>query len=147
MVLCLLLLRLSRGVSIIFTKNLRASLMLYLFFTAVAVFGVLFIKYLNGNKEKILRLIKAYLWVVFVLCLFGFVQFYLYTQHKVIIGALWNVPDNLPRIGSIFWDVNHFGALLAALIPVAGGLFLVSKTLKQKSVYLMIAAPALVILL
>jgi len=147
LIVSLLILWLIRGVSIIFTKNLRSSLMLYLFFTAVTVFGVLFIKYLNGNKDKILRLIRAYLWVVFVLCLFGFVQFYLYTQHKIIIGALWNVPDNLPRIGSIFWDVNHFGALLAALIPVAGVLFLVSKTLKQKSVYLMIASPALIILI
>ncbi|HLB51751.1 hypothetical protein A3F07_00980 [candidate division WWE3 bacterium RIFCSPHIGHO2_12_FULL_38_15] len=147
LIFSLLLLWIIRGLSIVFTKNIRASLLLYLFFTAVTVFGVLFIKYLIGNKEKILMIIKAYIWIVFVLSLFGFLQFYLYTQYKIIIGALWNVPDNLPRIGSLFWDVNHFGALLAALLPVVGVFFLISDTIKKKLLYLMISIPILVILL
>src|SRR3989338_1178601 len=141
LIFSLLLLWIIRGLSIVFTKNIRASLLLYLFFTAVTVFGVLFIKYLIGNKEKILMIIKAYIWIVFVLSLFGFLQFYLYTQYKIIIGALWNVPDNLPRIGSLFWDVNHFGALLAALLPVVGVFFLISDTIKKKLLYLMISIP------
>ena len=147
LIFSLILLWIIRGLSIIFTKNLRSSLMLYLFFTAVTVFGVLFFKYLIGSKDRILKIVKAYSLIVFVLCLFGFFQFYLYTQHKIIIGALWNVPDNIPRIGSIFWDVNHFGALLAALIPVVGALVLVSKTIKQKMAFVLVAVPATILLL
>ena len=79
---------------------------------------------LSKYQDKILKYIKTYIHIVFVLCLFGFVQFFIYYKYDVVIGALWNIPNNLPRIGSTFWDVNHFGALLATLLPVFGVLIL-----------------------
>ena len=121
-----------RGVSIIFSRNLNASILLYGFFTTIVVLAfTLYIK-LKDRPKEILGLIRFYTFVALGLTAFGVFQMYLYTQHEVIIGALWNVPGHIARIGSTFWDVNHFAALLAALLPILGVLILVEGPLKKR---------------
>jgi 4-amino-4-deoxy-L-arabinose transferase-like glycosyltransferase len=124
-----------RGVSIIFTKNLQASLLLFGFFTTVVFLSFLMWYFLKGKSEKIFKYIKAYIFIVFGLTIFGYFQYYLYSQTGVIIGALWNVPGNVARVGATFWDVNHYGALLAGLLPILGVLILTEGPFKKKALY------------
>ncbi|MFC1621888.1 glycosyltransferase family 39 protein [Patescibacteria group bacterium] len=124
-----------RGASIIFSLNISASLQLFAFFTTILILGItLYSKYIN-QPEKILSFIKLYIYICFGLTIFGVFQLLLYWKTDFIIGALWNVPDHISRVGSTFWDVNHFAALLALLLPVLGVLFLLEKSKKQKVSY------------
>lgn len=146
-VLLLLFLWLIRGISIVFTKNLTSSLNLFGFFTAVVVLGTLLYGTFSKDSQKLLAYLKTYFFIIFGLCVFAYFQAFLYFKSGVILGALWNVPNNLPRLGSTFWDVNHFGALLAATLPVIGGFILISKTWKARGLYIAMFLPMLVILL
>lgn len=126
---------LVRLFSIYFTKNLQASILLFGFFTTVVIFGIVLYNLYYKHPYKIINLLKLYIYIVFGLCLFGYFQLGLYLKTDVIIGALWNVPGHTPRIGSTFWDVNHFAALLAVLLPVLGVFILIEKSKKIKVAY------------
>lgn len=131
----LILLWAVRAVSIIFSRNLTASLQLLAFFTSIVGLGIiLFVKY-AGETQKLINFIKFYIYLALGLTGFGFVQLFLYTKYEFIVGALWNVPGHVPRIGSTFWDVNHFAALLACLLPVLGVFILTEKLWKKKIFY------------
>lgn len=134
-ILIMLFIWVIRGFSIIFSKNIQASILLYGFFTTILFLAVYLDLKLRGNAEKILEYIKFYIGVVFVICLFGIFQLALYLKTGVIVGALWNVPNNIPRVGSTFWDVNHFAALLATLLPVLGSFIIITKELKKRAYY------------
>jgi 4-amino-4-deoxy-L-arabinose transferase-like glycosyltransferase len=124
MLILLILLWVTRGVSIVFSRNLQASLLKFGFFTTVVALAVYMINHFKYDSEKVLKYIKFYIFIVFGLTLFGYLQYFIYSRFDVIIGAFWNIPGNLPRVGATFWDVNHYGALLAALLPVLGVLIL-----------------------
>jgi len=135
LILLLSLLWFVRAVSIVFSKNLTASLQLLAFFTTVVALGVLLYKNYHGKEKELVDLIRFYIKTAVVLTLFGLFQLFLYTKYEYIIGALWNVPGHIPRIGSTFWDVNHFASLLACLLPVIGVFILVQKGIKKKLGY------------
>lgn len=119
-VILLGLLWLVRGASIFYSENILASVELYIFFTTVVILGIsIYLKY-KGQKEKILDFVKFYIWVCLGLGIFGIFQIVIYKTTGFIVGGFWNVPGHLSRVGSTFWDVNHFGALLALLLPVIG---------------------------
>ncbi|MBD3366185.1 phospholipid carrier-dependent glycosyltransferase [candidate division WWE3 bacterium] len=126
---------LIRGVSIIFTKNLFSSVTLFGFFTTMVALGVFLYFQLKDKPEEVLDYLKFYIHVVFALCLFAYLQAFLYLRYEIIIGALWNIPGKFPRLGAIFWDVNHFGGLLAALLPVLGVFILIAKSWKKRIWY------------
>lgn len=126
---------LVRGVSILFSKNLQASILLFGFFSTIVVLGYLLYFKLRNKPDLIMGYIKKYIFIALGLVFFGFFQLYLYTQHEIIIGALWNVPGHVARIGSTFWDVNHFAALLASLLPILGVLILLEGPMKRKVAY------------
>lgn len=128
----ILLLWLVRGISIVNTKNLQASLSLYGFFTTVVALGIYLYLTFKDNPEELLRYVRFFIYIVFGLTLFGLFQLALYYKTGNIIGALWNVPGKIPRVGSLFWDVNHYGSLLAALLPVLGMFILTDKGIKKK---------------
>lgn len=146
-IILMFLLWVTRGISLFFSANIEASISLFGFFTTVFVLGLLIYQNLKRNPNETLKLIKTYIFIVFGLCVFGFIQYFIYIKTGRIYGALWNVPDNLPRIGSLFWDVNHFGGLISALLPVLGALIFVSDSLKKKIVYLVILFPIMTILI
>ncbi len=146
-VILMLLLWLVQGISIIFSKNLTYSIFLYGFSTTITAFVIYFYKRFKSEPDSVFSLIKFYVYVIFAACLFGFVQIYLYNTYDFIIGALWNIPGNISRVGSTFWDVNHFAALLAALMPVVGVYILTEEKIINKFKYFVMFGVMLVILL
>jgi len=135
-----------RGVSIIFSKNLQSSLLLFGFFTTIVVLVMFLITFLKNNPENVLKYLKFYIFAVFGLTLFGYFQYYLYISTGKIIGAFWNIPGNIARVGATFWDVNHYGALLAVLLPITGIYALFAKSIKSKIAYFLVALSLLVTL-
>lgn len=131
-ILILLLLWLVRGISIVNTKNLQASLFLYGFFTTVVALGIYLYLTFKDTPQELLKYVRFFIYTTFVLTLFGLFQLALYYKTGKIIGALWNVPGKIPRVGSLFWDVNHYGSLIAALLPVLGMFTLTDKGIKKK---------------
>ncbi|MFC1700276.1 glycosyltransferase family 39 protein [Patescibacteria group bacterium] len=124
-----------RGISTFFSKNLQASIFLYGFFTTVVFMCYYFYLMFKNSPEKVLNYLKYYIYLVFGLSLFGYFQVFLLQTTGVTIGALWYIPNNIPRVGATFWDVNHYGALLAALLPILSVLILIEGKLKQKIIH------------
>ncbi|EKE00351.1 MAG: Glycosyl transferase, family 39 [uncultured bacterium] len=142
----LILLWVVRAASIIFSKNLPASFFLLAFFTTIVVLGVVLYNRFKESPDEIIKYIKIYGLVVLGACLFAFFQFFVYLSTGKVIGALWNVPGHLPRVGSLFWDVNHFGGLIAGLLPVLAIFTLTSKSLRQKIGYTLLCIPLTAVL-
>lgn len=138
---------LVNGLSIFFTKNLTASLLYFAFQSTVIVLGIVLYFRLKDNPKKVKNLIWIYICIVFGLTIFGFIQLAVYKTTGFIFGALWNVHGRLPRIGATFWDVNHFAALLASLLPVLGMLVLLAKGRKQRIGYIGLFLPMGLLLL
>ena len=77
---------------------------------------------------KFLFLIKGFAFVEKSLWLYGFlafitglvalIQFYVFKLYTIKFGAIWDIPGHNPRVGSTFWDVNHYGAFVMSAIPV-----------------------------
>lgn len=135
------------ALSMFFSKNIQASVFLFGFLTTVTVLGLLIYDNFYGQTELILSYIQKYIYIAVALSLFGFFQLYLYIYHNIVIGALWNIPGNISRVGSTFWDVNHFGGFIAALLPVTGILLLVADSLKKRIIYFLCLLPMTGILL
>ncbi len=133
---------LVRLVSLFWSLNLVASLTLFAFFTSVVALALFIFNRFKDCPDCVLRYIDAYIWLAGLLGLFAIYQAYLYMTTGTIVGALWNVPGKLPRLGSLFWDVNHFGGFLSALLPV-----LFARILTSKKWYLGVARGCLFILL
>lgn len=120
--------------SIAFSANFKASLSVIAFFSTIVAFGFLLFKMFAQDHTQIKKLLDIYVFMVFVLCLIGFIQIALYVYNGVIFGAFWNVSGHPPRVGSLFWDVNHLAGLLAMLIPYCLASVLISKP-KLKILY------------
>ncbi|MFZ2664578.1 MAG: glycosyltransferase family 39 protein [Patescibacteria group bacterium] len=131
-ILTLVLLWLVRGISIVNTKNLQASILLYAFFTTVVALGIYIYLTFKDTPQELLKYVRFYIYTTFVLTLFGLLQLALYYKTGKVIGAMWPVPGKVPRVGSLFWDVNHYGALLAAVLPVLGMFIVTDKGIKKK---------------
>lgn len=122
-----------RLASLIFTKNLPASLNVMAFFTTVVLLSVyLKLAFVDFDKNEPEKYLHFFVGVVFVLSLFGYFQLGLYSSTGKIVGALWNIPGNIARVGSTFWDVNHYGSLLAGIIPFVGVAVLTSVGWKKR---------------
>src|SRR3989338_3966706 len=100
------------GGSLFFSRNLAASVSVYAFLTTIVALYVYMALESESDGFDVLRLIKAYGLIALVLCVIGFVQLFVFDKFQVIFGAFWNVPGHFPRIGSLFWDVNHFAGFL-----------------------------------
>ncbi|HBY10097.1 hypothetical protein A2473_01120 [candidate division WWE3 bacterium RIFOXYC2_FULL_42_13] len=134
LVVSFVLLWLVRLISLVNSKNIQSSIFLLGFFTtSVAMVLLVYFSYRN-RPHQILKYLRFYIYTAFVLTLFGWFQVWLYQTKGVIVGALWNIPGNLPRVGATFWDVNHYGALLSALLPLLGVLIITGKSLKGRAV-------------
>jgi hypothetical protein len=147
-ILTLLLVWVFQGVSIINTLNLQASILKWGFSTTVTALGIYLYVVLRNKPEEILKkYLKAYILILLGLSVFALVQLVLFLKLGWVYGALWNVPGHLPRLGAVFWDVNHFGGYLAGLLPLTGVLILTSAKLKEKAVYLLAFVPGCAVLL
>ncbi|GIW69596.1 MAG: hypothetical protein KatS3mg101_0343 [Patescibacteria group bacterium] len=112
----IILLWIVRLISLVNSKNIQASLFLFGFFTTIVALVLSIYFNYKDRQDQILKFLRFYIYVAFALTLFGWFQLYLYQTREVIIGALWNIPGNIPRVGATFWDVNHYGAFFGGLI-------------------------------
>lgn len=134
------------GISLIFSKNIKASLSMYAFLTSIVALYFYFARIVDGDKSRVLRIVKAYIVVAFVLSVISFIQIWVYRKYNFIFGAFWNIPGHTPRVGSLFWDVNHFAGLLVLLLPVVGALVLISPW-KRRLGYLLMGVSIFVTLI
>ena len=131
-----LLILFSRIISTVNSLNLKASLNLNVFFISITVFIITV--YIKIKPEGILDLIGKYINISVFLSLITFIQLYFYFKYSFLFGAILNIAGNsvdfpafslssdfltnslkvvvMTRVGSLFWDVNHFGGFIAALI-------------------------------
>ena len=145
-VVTLVLLWIVRGVSIYFSADMRSSLELFTFFTSIVIVGLFIYIRLKQSKEASLNYIKFYILVGLTLALVGYLQVFVNYKYGVTFGALWTIPGHMPRVGSLFWDVNHFGGFLASLLPLIGVLMAVSPAIKSKLFYALCLVPYISIL-
>ncbi len=134
--IALLFLWLSRLISFVNTRNMQASILIFGFFTTV-VFLYFLLNYLaiRYGEKFIFSNIKFYSFVAFATAFIALVQFFIEKYTGFAFGAIWRIPGKLSRVGSVFWDVNHYAGFLASMIPVVFGLFLVAKTRVAKGFY------------
>lgn len=142
----------SRLLSTVNSLNIGISLFLNLFFITVTVFIITL--YLKVTGDDLLKLFKTYTIYGTFLCLITFIQLYAYYQYSFLFGAILNIAGGtidfpsfqptyefftealkiivMTRVGSIFWDVNHFGGFLAGMLLPLFVFFLNSKEKKEK---------------
>lgn len=146
----------SRLISTVNTLNLNSSINLNIFTIAITVF--ILTLYFKISSEDILILFKKYIFIGFLLCLVTFIQLIVYFKFSFLFGAILNIAGNsvdfptfsltkdffndslklvvMTRVGSLFWDVNHFGGFLAGLVvPLSALLFVMPKG-REKNWYL-----------
>jgi len=150
-IILLILFLVSKFVSSINSLDLRTSIFMNIFYFAIVNFVITV--YLKLKEDELLSLFKKYILIAFVLSLVPFIQIYLYFNHNYLFGAILNVAGLnvdfpsfkftsefftqalklivMTRLGSIFWDVNHFGGFLAGLFVPALALILTSKNKEQ----------------
>ncbi len=143
-----LLLIISRSISMVNTLNLRSSLSLTAFFISISVFLITI--YIKLSSSDYLDLLKKYVNVSLILGLITFVQLFFYFQYSFLFGAVLNVAGRsvdipsfsptasyfndvlkivvMTRVGSLFWDVNHFGGFIASTLVFAFAFLLNAKT-------------------
>ena len=115
----LLLLLITKVISLLFAGNLFENFQYIIFFgIAMMLYSIIHYGYIKHGSAFFYKYINVYLIIGFVAVLFAYLQFFLYLQFNTKIGAIWPVANNLPRLGSAFWDVNHFGGYLVTLIPL-----------------------------
>ena len=146
-----LLLILSKLVSVFNSLSISSSINLNLFFIAISTF--LISVYLKVKDAEILNLLKSYSLIGVVMALITFIQLYLYFQYSFLFGAVLNVagrsvdiPDFsfssvyfteilkilvMTRVGSLFWDVNHFGGFVASTLVLSISFLVNSKDRKS----------------
>ena len=124
----LLLLLVIRGISLFESQNLVYSIGLFLFYGSAVAIYIVYRTVLDSFGEKwYYKLLGAYLIVGLLASIFAYVQLVLRFCCRVKVGGVWVNPGNLPRLGSTFWDVNHFGGFLVTLIPLTFALIFAVK--------------------
>lgn len=129
-----ILLIITKLISTVNTLSLSSTIFLNIFFINISVF--LITVYLRLKDTEILDLLKKYVSISVLMALITFVQLYFYFQYSYLFGAILNVAGRsvdipsfdfsysyftellkiivMTRVGSLFWDVNHFGGFIAS---------------------------------
>ena len=118
--LLLLTLLVIRLLSLINTLNLAASLKLLVFYVGI-IFFYIFFRYLalKSGWNFMKTASKLYVWVAFITGILAIFQLFVQEVFGRTIGAVWVVPGHLSRIGSTFWDVNHYGGYVVTVLPLS----------------------------
>lgn len=134
----------SKLISLINSLNLAASINLSIFYITVTVF--ILNLYLKLDWSQILDLLHKYVLVGVVLSFITFIQLFFYFKYSFLFGAILNIAGSsvdfpafsfsrdffndslklvvMTRVGSLFWDVNHFGGFLAGIVVILLGFLL-----------------------
>ena len=129
-----------RGISIFKSSSVNDSLLLFLFYSSIVIYYVFLKTIINKHKEKFFeKTINLYLGVGVATGIFAVVQYLLRILFRKTIGGVWVVPGYTPRLGSTFWDVNHFAGFLITLIPIFFAFFFYQKKKLTKMGMLVLA--------
>ncbi|MBP7859663.1 glycosyltransferase family 39 protein [Patescibacteria group bacterium] len=121
-----------RAFSIIYSPLALDTLKLLAFFSVMVFFySLMRYIYLKEGLEFIKKSVFVYVLLSFFMGVISIVQFISFKFYKIKFGAIWDIPTHNPRIGSTFWDVNHFGAFVASAIPISIALALYKKGLPR----------------
>ncbi len=131
----LAMLLVTRGVSLVNSEVFSQSAALFAFYSLAVYYYLLFKVVIKENKENYFTILNVYLFIGLLAGIFAVIQFYLRMCCRETIGGVWVVPNVLPRLGSTFWDVNHYGGYLITLIPLAFSYIFISESLKRKFMY------------
>jgi len=155
----------SKLVSTINSLDFKTSMFMNIFY--VSVFNFILVLYLKLQEKQIFDLYKKYIFIAFLVALVPFIQIYIYFNNNYLFGAILNVAGLnvdfpsfswnydffvtalklvvMTRLGSIFWDVNHFGGFLAGLFVPALAVVLTSKgrEFKYNLIYFIFISTAL----
>jgi len=118
-----------RLLSIIFVaENKIAGLKLLAFYTTI-VYLYLLIKflYVKYGNSVLLKATTVFTLIGTVTGLVAAIQYFVFIFYKIKFGAIWDIAGQNPRVGSTFWDVNHFGAFIASIIPVSASFIFFKK--------------------
>jgi len=108
---------LIRIASLIWVPDFIGSLSLNAFF--LEIFLLFLIARSVFKKEGLNFIYKSliiYAFSGFILSLWSPVQYYFYKVHDRILPGVWPLINTPVRIGSLFWDINHFGAFSATCL-------------------------------
>jgi len=111
-----------RLVSITNSLNLGASLALLGFFSAVVGLYVVlkWCRQRYGDKF-LLSLFRFHVGIVALSGLWSLVQYVTYKMVGINLpGAVWPTEYQPLRVGSLFWDINHYSAYLTTVLPILG---------------------------
>lgn len=125
----LALLYLVRLASIILVaENKMAGFKLLAFYTTVVYFYLL-IKFLYSKYQfaPIRKALTVYALIGSVTGLFAAIQYFSFLLFKTKFGAIWDIPGHRPRVGSTYWDVNHFAAFISSVIPLSASYIFVKR--------------------
>ncbi len=127
-----------RGLSIFKSELQDYSLSLFAFYSIIIAFYILYrhliVTYGETFYEKVLYI---YLAIAGFTGIFALIQYYLRLCCRKSIGGVWVVPGYTPRLGSTFWDVNHYGGFLITIIPILFAYIFAAKKFKLKIVSFM----------
>lgn len=117
------------------------SFKLYIFYTSIV--GIYFIfrnLYQKHGINFIRKSLNLYLGLGLFTAVIAVLQFYLRVCCRFSVGGVWVVPGYLPRLGSTFWDVNHFGGYLITMIPILFAMVFIKHKSKVKPIYCLFLA-------
>lgn len=155
-ILLLILFVISKFISTVNSLDLKTSLFLNLFYLSIVNFIITL--YLKLQARDILEILKKYIFIAFLVALVPFIQIYLYFNNNYLFGAILNVAGLnvdfpsfsfnydfftqalklivMTRLGSIFWDVNHFGGFLAGILMPSLAYALIAKDSSQRKQFI-----------
>ncbi len=118
LVLCVLWL--VRLISLVNSQNLVNSLGLLAFYSSmVGLYFVLKSVFEERGFDFVLKILKLYLLVGILTGVVSIIQ-YIFYRFGVVLPGVWPTEYQPVRIGSTFWDINHYAAyLLTILLPLA----------------------------
>ena len=115
--LVLVALWLIRLISLVRTKSITNSLGLLAFYsTMIGLYLVLKSVFEERGRDFILRLLKLYLLVGLLTGVVSIIQ-YIFYKFGITLPAVWPTEHQPVRIGSTFWDINHYAAYLLTILP------------------------------
>ena len=106
-----------RVLSLIRTQNLQNSLGLLGFYTTmIGLYFVLKSVFEERGRDFVLQILKLYLFVGLLTGVVSVVQ-YIFYKFGIVLPAVWPTEYQPVRIGSTFWDINHYAAYLLTILP------------------------------
>jgi 4-amino-4-deoxy-L-arabinose transferase-like glycosyltransferase len=118
-----------RLLSLIWSWDIKSSLEINLFFTEIVLIYVLVKNAFDQKKEEFLfKALKIYFGIGTALAFWSPIQYYFYKFQDRILPGVWPLINSPVRVGSLFWDINHYGVFSAGVLFIGIAHILSSKS-------------------